>query len=362
MSVLNLLLDCVLAVLILLLALRAVLVGGLYQSAVTFIAFGLTLALAWARLAAPDVALAEAAIGAGLLGVLLIHSLRDFEPSGGGSVMDGSTERGDSPQAPVGGPSGPEPRGKRFWGVPKPEGVVFSKPALQTAMVLLGTGVFAGFLLTAVWGMPVGGGLTAASAEALERSGVEHPVTAVLLNFRSYDTWLEVGVLLIAMLAIFCAGGFEGFRRGEVSTERDLLIDRLARLLAPVMVLVAGYLLWLGKAYPGGAFQAGVVLGAAGILLQLAGWHFVEAMPRWVWKLGLAIGFAFFLLAGIGFMVLDRAFLEYPAAHAGWLILWVEAFATLSIGLTLTCFFVYFTGMAQAPELGWKGGGRDGNS
>ena len=37
-----------------------------------FIAFGLFLALVWARLRAPDVALAEAAIGAGLAGALML--------------------------------------------------------------------------------------------------------------------------------------------------------------------------------------------------------------------------------------------------------------------------------------------------
>ncbi|MFN7139005.1 MAG: sodium:proton antiporter, partial [Limisphaerales bacterium] len=38
-----------------------------------------------------------------------------------------------------------------------------------------------------------GNGLTMQVVEAMPMSGVEHPVTAVLLNFRSYDTWLELG-------------------------------------------------------------------------------------------------------------------------------------------------------------------------
>jgi energy-converting hydrogenase B subunit D len=42
---------------------------------VLFIAFGLLMALAWVRLGAPDVALAEAAIGAGLTGALLMAAL-----------------------------------------------------------------------------------------------------------------------------------------------------------------------------------------------------------------------------------------------------------------------------------------------
>jgi uncharacterized MnhB-related membrane protein len=41
---------------------------------VLFIIFGLLMSLAWARLAAPDIGLAEAAIGAGLTGALLLDA------------------------------------------------------------------------------------------------------------------------------------------------------------------------------------------------------------------------------------------------------------------------------------------------
>ncbi|SEQ43686.1 Uncharacterized MnhB-related membrane protein [Ectothiorhodospira magna] len=47
----------------------------LFRSVVLFIAFGLLLSLAWVRLSAPDVALAEAAIGAGVTGALLLVAL-----------------------------------------------------------------------------------------------------------------------------------------------------------------------------------------------------------------------------------------------------------------------------------------------
>lgn len=45
------------------------------QAVILFIAFGLLMTLAWARLAAPDIGIAEAAIGAGLSGVLLLDTL-----------------------------------------------------------------------------------------------------------------------------------------------------------------------------------------------------------------------------------------------------------------------------------------------
>ncbi len=48
---------------------------NLFRSVVLFIAFGLLLSLAWVRLQAPDVALAEAAIGAGVTGALLLVAL-----------------------------------------------------------------------------------------------------------------------------------------------------------------------------------------------------------------------------------------------------------------------------------------------
>ncbi|WP_374232621.1 MULTISPECIES: Na(+)/H(+) antiporter subunit B [unclassified Thiocapsa] len=46
------------------------------RAVILFIAFGLLLALVWARLRAPDLALAEAAIGAGLSGALMLTAAR----------------------------------------------------------------------------------------------------------------------------------------------------------------------------------------------------------------------------------------------------------------------------------------------
>lgn len=53
---------------------RCLTVDRLDRAIVLFIAFGLLMALAWARLAAPDIGLAEAAIGAGLTGALLLDA------------------------------------------------------------------------------------------------------------------------------------------------------------------------------------------------------------------------------------------------------------------------------------------------
>ncbi len=56
--------------------------ADLFKATVLFIIFGLIMALAWARLDAPDIALAETAIGAGLTGALLLSGLAAISQPG----------------------------------------------------------------------------------------------------------------------------------------------------------------------------------------------------------------------------------------------------------------------------------------
>ena len=67
--------DTLLVLGLLWLAWQALTSRDLFRAIVLFISFGLLMALAWVRLDAPDVALAEAAIGAGLTGALLMAAL-----------------------------------------------------------------------------------------------------------------------------------------------------------------------------------------------------------------------------------------------------------------------------------------------
>ena len=67
--------DSLLGLGLLWLAWRALACPDLFRAIVLFVAFGLLMALAWGRLDAPDIALAEAAIGAGLTGALLLAAL-----------------------------------------------------------------------------------------------------------------------------------------------------------------------------------------------------------------------------------------------------------------------------------------------
>lgn len=74
--------DLLLAAALLWSAASSLLIRDLFRAVVLFIIFGLLMALAWARLNAPDIALAEAAIGAGLTGALLLDTLGWLHRSG----------------------------------------------------------------------------------------------------------------------------------------------------------------------------------------------------------------------------------------------------------------------------------------
>lgn len=74
--------DLLLAALILWLAWRALNSATLFRAVVMFVAFGLSMGLAWVRMDAPDVALVEVAVGAGLTGALFLAAIDITRRSG----------------------------------------------------------------------------------------------------------------------------------------------------------------------------------------------------------------------------------------------------------------------------------------
>ena len=72
MTLLEYLFDGLLGITLIWLAARAVFAKSLFAAILSFIGLGMLMALAWVRLAAPDVALAEVALGGGVTGALLL--------------------------------------------------------------------------------------------------------------------------------------------------------------------------------------------------------------------------------------------------------------------------------------------------
>ncbi|MBE9527239.1 MAG: DUF4040 domain-containing protein [Proteobacteria bacterium] len=309
-SFLLLLFDSLLGLSLLWLAWQALSSPDLFRAIVLFIAYGLLMALVWIRLDAVDVALAEAAIGSGLTGALLLATLARLETKNSNQL---SVNKQQVINKSVNNPI-------LFWLI------------LMILILVLVTG-----LIYAVLTLPENiAGLGGIVAENLNISGVTNPVTAVLLNFRSYDTLLEMSVLLLVLIAVWSLGGIPKQQQLFPGPVLNLLI----KLLVPILIIVSGYFLWAGADAHGGAFQAGAILGAAGVLLLLTGWRLSGSFMGLALRSMLILGLGVFIVTGVILIILDGQFLEYPVSHSGLLILLIEVVATLSIGITLAALFL----------------------
>ncbi|MGD9289220.1 MAG: hypothetical protein PVG74_16510, partial [Desulfobacterales bacterium] len=78
-------------------------------------------------------------------------------------------------------------------------------PSIRAGQAMAAIAVLAltGILGWTVWTLPpFSDQMIALVSSNMPISGVENPVTAVLLNFRGYDTLLEIGVLLLAAVGV----------------------------------------------------------------------------------------------------------------------------------------------------------------
>ena len=291
--------DAVLVLLLLWLGWRALASADLFKAVVQFIVFGLLLSLAWVRLGAPDVALAEAAIGAGLAGALLLDTLARLGRAGAADEA-------------------------------RPLGLTPARTGIALAALGLGA-----LLVASVLALPEHWpGLAGPALQHLNASGVSNPVTATLLNYRAWDTLLEIGVLMLAVLGVWILDA-EPALPGPVT---DPMLGLLLRMLLPLAVIVAGYLLWVGAHAPGGAFQGAALLAAGGVL-----WHLARPLslgPSRLVRAVVALGFAVFLAVGAALALFGGGLLSFPPEHAGALILVIEAAAMLSIALIMVALFV----------------------
>ena len=292
--------DALIAAAILAVAFATVAARGTFTAVALFVAYGLLLAFAWVRLDAMDVALTEAAIGAGLSGALLL----------------GAASRVAGPRATKRAPG-----------------------RAMTVAIAIGCAGVTAALAAAILLLPdPAPSLAPPVAANIGTTGLGNPVAAVLMSFRGLDTLLESAVLVLAVIAAWSLapkggwGGPSGLAQPPVPGGPLAL---LARLLPPLGILVAVHVLWIGKDAPGGKFQAAAILAAMWMLAWMAG----RAAPppvsaRWL-RISVAAGPALFIAVGLAGWGAQGALLAYPPGLALPLIMVVEIALTASIAVAL---------------------------
>lgn len=178
---------------------------------------------------------------------------------------------------------------------------------------------------------------------------IPNVVTAVLGSFRGYDTLGEVFVVFVAGIGVLSILGVHG-RRTTITAdelERQASLMRhheipqvVGKLLIPYIVLFGLYVQFHGEYGPGGGFQAGAIIAAGVILYALleGDWRAHRVIPQPVLTGMVAGGALLYTGVGVLAMLLGGNFLDYsvlasdPVKGQQYGILAIEA----GVGITVT--------------------------
>ena len=178
---------------------------------------------------------------------------------------------------------------------------------------------------------------------------IPNVVTAVLGSFRGYDTFGEVLVILtagIGVLFLLSAGRNDLLPNPHRIPDNTIRLRQhtiphvIGKLLAPFIILFGLYVQFHGEYGPGGGFQAGALIAAGVILYGLVEGErpsLALVPPNLLYGLSLG-GVLLYGGVGIASMLLGGNFLDYsvlmtdPIAGQHWGLLLIE----LGVGMTVT--------------------------
>lgn len=173
------------------------------------------------------------------------------------------------------------------------------------------------------------------------REAIDIPniVTAVLASFRGYDTLGEVFVVFTAGIGVLFLFSVKPSRKPKPSNSQPLKQDRksetnttqeneglrhyliprvVGRLLIPFILLFGFYVQFHGDYGPGGGFQAGAIIAAAIILFSLLEGQAqaLRVIPQRVLTGLIAAGGLIYGAVGVATMLLGGNFLDYSVLAA----------------------------------------------
>jgi multicomponent Na+:H+ antiporter subunit B len=182
--------------------------------------------------------------------------------------------------------------------------------------------------------------------KAMEDTAVPNVVTAILADYRGYDTMFETAVIFAAGLACFFL--LRQFKRKKVTSRQyrhvptgiiidideggrlpdgnsnferidsqwtpyDLIVKTACRIIIPFIQVFALYVIAHGHHSPGGGFQGGVILGATIILFAIS--HdlrtTINRLNEKVASLFSSIGVFLYAATGMLCLLMGAVFLDY---------------------------------------------------
>ncbi|MFT6618353.1 MAG: multicomponent Na+:H+ antiporter subunit B [Limisphaerales bacterium] len=157
-----------------------------------------------------------------------------------------------------------------------------------------------------------------------QETGVPNLVTAVLADYRGFDTLFETvvvftaGISIIAILGILPTSETRRQEPDQRGCDQDIIVIQTCRLVIPVIQLFALYVIAHGHHSPGGGFQGGVIYGASLILIAVAR-DLPTALKRVSARKAVilaAVGVLIYAGFGLACLPVGGNFLDYQALHA----------------------------------------------
>ena len=150
--------------------------------------------------------------------------------------------------------------------------------------------------------------------KGLEETGATNIVAGMILDYRAFDTLGESHVLFVAAITVTILLRLDKSERdpedtktiGEAEEEdkifephHDAILQKVAMILVPIIILFGIYVILNGHLSPGGGFSGGAIIGA-GLILYLNAFGFEKTEKFFnekVYKTVIFSGLAFYALA-----------------------------------------------------------------
>ena len=267
--------TCILLSFLLLCAIAVSLSKNLLNSVLIFMGYSLVMSVIWMLLESPDLAITEAAVGAGITSVLFFVTLNRIHSM----FKNANGEK-----------------------KPKEENIPLLKKfnRFYPVIVVCFTLFFSLVLVLTVSYMPKTGGANNPSnnevaakyiEDGLEETGATNIVAGMILDYRAFDTLGESHVLFVAAITVTILLRLDKHKRKKDDTQiietieeaeeadrifepkHDSILQKVSLLLVPVIFVFGIYVILNGHLSPGGGFSGGAIIGA-GLILYLNAFGF----------------------------------------------------------------------------------------
>lgn len=316
-------------------ALATVFIRDLFAVIMLFGIYSLISAVFFLNLDAPDVALTEATIGAGIAPILMLGTL--------------ALTRKKSEQQPQ------------------------EKKSIRTIFLPLLVVVLTGIaLIYATFDMPHFADPQAPAhnhvapryiQDSAQETGIPNIVTSILASYRGFDTLGEVfviftaGIGVLALLGFMTGGSGSGPKKygqfkDTASLRHHTVLHVISKILIPLILLYAFYIQFHGEYSPGGGFQAGVIFAVAFILYAMV--YGLQAAYKIIspkaLRLAMVSGVLLYASTGLASLFLGGNYLDYNVLahdpvhgqHIG--IILVELGVGICVAAVMMSIFFNFAG------------------